>query len=131
MITKDELMKMAEPGVRAELEAMQARLNELARLFPHIVKNQDGSVPAVLPIVQKKASRQAAAGRPKRRPIEESIAILRKFLQTKPGAATSEVMVALGGVVRTHAAKILRAAGAKEVGKRPPRGSTQEIHWRL
>jgi hypothetical protein len=53
---KQFLMKLAEPGVYDRLRAMQTELNELHRLFPHIVANADGTIPSVMPIERKYGS---------------------------------------------------------------------------
>jgi hypothetical protein len=128
-MTKDELMKLAEEGVRVELRAIQARLTELAKAFPHIVGHQDGTVPAVLPVELKKKSGYAAA-QLKRRPMAESVALVHDFLKANPGAPTSEVQRILGLATRTATAKVLHAAKAKKVN--PKRGASwEEFKWRL
>jgi len=48
-------MKLAEQGVIKRLAEIQQEINALARAFPHLVQNQNGSVPAVTPITLKPA----------------------------------------------------------------------------
>lgn len=63
---KSELKKLAERGIIEELRSMQAKLNEWAREFPHLVRNKDGSIPSVMPIEYKNGHKpgqgQDAAG---------------------------------------------------------------------
>ena len=51
---KADLMRYAEQGVRDRLTEMQAEINALAKAFPHIVRHQDGSIPAVAPVIVTK-----------------------------------------------------------------------------
>ena len=46
-------MKLAEQGVIKRLAEIQLEINALARAFPHLVQNHNGSVPAVAPITLK------------------------------------------------------------------------------
>ncbi len=52
---KEQLMKLAEQGVIKRLAEIQLEINELSRAFPHLVQNQNGSVPAVAPITLKES----------------------------------------------------------------------------
>jgi len=52
-MTKAELLKLAEHGVRMRLAELQLEINKLAAEFPHIVNNMNGSVPAVAPLTAK------------------------------------------------------------------------------
>jgi len=103
MITKADLLKLAEPGIRVRLAEIQAELNELARAFPHIVKNADGTVPSVIPIVPKASSngaRPQKALRPQnaapRKPQAERLADIRAFLTTHPGSSARAIGEAVG-----------------------------------
>ena len=60
-LSKKALMKYAEPGVRERLREIQRELDGLARDFPHLVKNADGSMPSVLPMVHTKKKKNAFA----------------------------------------------------------------------
>jgi hypothetical protein len=118
-MTKDELMKLAEAGVREELRAMQVRLNELAKEFPHIVGNQDGTVPAVLPVVLKGGAKPRGA----------MIDLARAFLMEHPGASTVEIAEHLG-TAASYVVHLMNKIGAKRLTKHK-RGSTVPITWKL
>ena len=66
-MNKEQLLKLAEAGVKQRLQEIQIELNNLARLFPHLVMNQDGSMPAVAPVNLKKdrtaVNQRISAGR--------------------------------------------------------------------
>jgi hypothetical protein len=88
-MTKDQLLKLAEHGVRQRLSELQAEINELAEQFPHIVGNQDGSVPAVLPLTMKtKQVRQTKTA-------DERRAEIRRTLTTHPGSTTAQLAAML------------------------------------
>lgn len=125
-MNKEQLMRLAEHGVRVRLKEIQTELAELARDFPHLVLNQDGAMPAVMP-VELKSKRGGA--RPRRLPKAERIKQVRAFLTQHPSATTNEVGAALG-VVSSAANKILRDAGAKPTEK-VVRGSRHPIRWKL
>lgn len=57
MMKRELLMKYAEQGVRDRLQVIQLEINELARNFPHIVCNADGTVPVVAAIQVTKANK--------------------------------------------------------------------------
>lgn len=137
---KDELMKYAERGVRDELEAMQAKINELARLFPHIVCHQDGTIPAVLPI-RDKAPRmlwtEPAAGAvpgaarkertTERIPRAQREAAARAWLAKYPKGATSKQYADDAGISVAHAHKLLSAVG--KPGNKRAAGSKVPIRF--
>jgi len=123
---KDELMKYAEQGVREELSRMQLKINELARLFPHIVCHQDGSVPAIVPITMKATTN--GTGKKTVRPKAERLEQITKFLKQNPGASTREIGAAIN-IVPTHVLKLAREI-AKPINSPKP-GSKQPIQWKL
>ena len=92
-MTKAELLKYAEHGVRERLREIQLEMNSLAKLFPHIVGNQDGSVPAVLPLSTKAATTPAGQVKQSR---SERLAAIRAFLQRHPGATTQQIGEGVG-----------------------------------
>jgi len=59
-MNRHDLLRYAEAGVRERLRDIQRELEMLARDFPHLVRNADGSLPSVLPVT-KKQSRAAFA----------------------------------------------------------------------
>jgi len=128
-MNKETLLKYAESGVRDRLQEIQLEINELARLFPHIVNHQDGSIPAVVPIMPKvKSKPNGKAGRVEavRVPEAQRLATLRAFLTEVPGSNTHQIAAHLG-VATSYANKLLLKIGAKSTraGHRAP--ST----WRL
>ena len=63
MMNKETLKKYAEAGVRERLREIQHELDDLARDFPHLVQNADGSHPSVLPLELKpKKGRSSSNG---------------------------------------------------------------------
>ena len=119
---KDQLLKYAEAGVRNRLADIQAELNDLARDFPHIVKNHDGSMPVVAPVEVK----PTRGGGPKRPPGHSREAV-RAYLANHPGATTVEIAAAVG-LDRGFALKLLREIGATPIGTPKAR---QPIAWKL
>lgn len=129
-MTKEELMKYAEQGVRDELAQMQLKINNLARLFPHIVCHADGTVPSIGPVVLKKENRggdrQTPVARMKR---DERLAQVRQFLQDHPGKTSAEVAAALN-LSKAGAHKFIHDAGAVPASPHR-RGSRTAIQWKL
>lgn len=130
-MNKTELLKYAEHGVRVRLSEMQLEINALARTFPHIVKNADGSIPSVLPIEAKPhvavhngsgptAPKQRALSREARRPQIEA------FLKAHPGATTKDVQKHLG-VSSSNALVLLHKFARMQSGG----GKGQPATWHL
>ena len=92
-MSKEVLRKFAEHGVRQRLAEIQQELNDLARDFPHIVCDQDGAVPAVLPVTMKPTRPQ---GKKSQVPRATRLAAIRAYLVDHPGATTNEVAAAQG-----------------------------------
>ena len=138
-MTKEQLMKYAEQGVRDELIQMQLKINELARLFPHLVLNADGTVPSVAPIERKPGARNKPNGRPfdagdqrvraARVPIAEREAQVREFLKNKPSMTAEDIGQALGGLSKARTYKILQGIARPE--KPYIRGSRTPVKWVL
>jgi hypothetical protein len=65
-LSRETLIKYAAVGVRERLREMQRELDGLARDFPELVKNADGSMPSVVPLVTKKSAAPKKAAAPAR-----------------------------------------------------------------
>ena len=101
-MNKNELMKLAEQGVIKRLAEIQDEINKLARAFPHLVQNENGSLPSVAPITRKpkrKSNPDLSAKRkaywanmpPKKRAamLKKMIAARNKTRQLKAKTATT------------------------------------------
>jgi hypothetical protein len=142
-MNRETLKQYAEFGVRERLREIQRELETLARDFPHIVRNADGSLPSVIPITAKpgrprerfvlepdQPTRPAPAARAAHSsphtPRADDLDRARRYLAAHPGAATVEIYRAAGhrGNASTHFRQILRAIA------RPEQRGTR-MHWTL
>ena len=133
-MTKDELMVYAEQGVRDELNRMQAKINELARVFPHIVCHQDGTIPSVAPVAPKTNGKPypTATSRPAgtpRVPRAERIEQARAFLSKHPDGVNGRELGEAIGLGYAHAQKLIAAVG-RPLSKYKP-GSRVAIRYVL
>ena len=60
-MNRETLKQYAEFGVRERLREIQRELEILARDFPHLVRNADGSLPSVIPTTAKPDQRRPAS----------------------------------------------------------------------
>ena len=109
MMTKDQLLKLAEHGVRVRLQEIQAELNQLAYDFPHIVNNQNGTTPAVLPLETKKKN-AGHGGNRTGKPHADRLDEMRRTLHTHPGS-TVDQLASMLHVHRSTAYAFVRVAG--------------------
>jgi hypothetical protein len=105
-MNRAQLKQYAAAGVKARLHEIQRELAFLAREFPDLVRNADGSIPAVLPIVAKKAAR---ASRPAG---SNRLDQIRAFLATHGGASSTEIRRHVGLAPKTNIAGYLESLGA-------------------
>jgi hypothetical protein len=140
-MNRETLKRYAEFGVRERLREMQRELETLARDFPHLVRNADGSLPSVLPLVAKARAQAAAkkhaiphartlptpAGR--RHPeIAARIDAVRRYLHAHPHGATRAELLAVAGYHTENGAfndRILRKIA------RETRTGTAPARWHL
>jgi hypothetical protein len=94
-VRKDELLKYAEEGVRKRLREIQDEVHILAKDFPHLVLNQDGSMPSFIPIEKKKTAPGPVRGSRHERG-QQSVDAVIAFLKANPDATTLEVGKAVG-----------------------------------
>lgn len=133
-MNKAELMKFAEHGVRVRLSEIQLEINALARAFPHIVQNADGSIPSVVPIEAKPGvvahngvTHEAArpAVRMKRADQLKRVAL---YLSAHPNASSNDITKELS-ITKSSALNYLGEVGRKSAAHVP--GSVEPTKWVL
>jgi hypothetical protein len=144
-MNKAILKQYAEAGVRNRLREMQKELDLLAREFPSIVKNADGSMPSVVPIELKATTgngngwggarvKQAGTpttfrGRYKKRDQRRVEAAA--YLKAHPGATATQIATALGlgkGGLDLFRKTVLQSVAT---AKRIAPGPTAPAEWYL